>query len=69
VAARRPGRGQVPRELLELGNGLAQVIAEDALQDSPGFFVRELLGAQREGDVHLSESVERPPELFHRFEP
>jgi hypothetical protein len=51
--------------LLELGNGLAEVIAEDALQNSAGLLVRELLGAQRQGDVHLSEGVESPPEVFH----
>jgi hypothetical protein len=69
VAAWRPGRGQVTGEVLELGDGFAQMIAEDALQDSAGLLVRELLGAQREGDIHLAEGVERPPEVFHRIEP
>jgi hypothetical protein len=55
-------------ELLELADGFAEVIAEDAFQDSAGLLVRELLGAQREGDIHLSEGIERPPEIFHRSE-
>jgi len=55
-------------ELLELADGFAEVIAEDAFQDSAGLLVRELFGAQREGDVHLPEGVESPPEVFHRSE-
>jgi hypothetical protein len=68
MAAWPQGRGHGPGELLELGDGLAEVIAEDALQNSTGLLVRELLGAQREGDVHLSEGVESPPEVFHSIE-
>ena len=55
-------------ELLELADGFAEVIAEDAFQDSAGLLVRELFGAQREGDIHLSEGIESPPEVFHRSE-
>jgi hypothetical protein len=57
----------VSGELLELVDGCAKVIAEDAFQNSAGLLVRELLGAQREGDIHLSEGIESPPEVFHRF--
>ena len=55
-------------ELLELVDGFAEVIAEDAFQDSAGLLVRELLGAQREGDINFSEGIEGPPEVFHRIE-
>ena len=68
TAAWRLGRSQMSGELLELVDGFAEVIAEDALQNSAGLLVRELLGAQREGDIHLSEGIESPPEVFHRIE-
>lgn len=67
-AAWRPGCGQMPGELLELVDGFAEVVAENAFQNSAGLLVRELFGAQREGDIYLPEGIEGPPEVFHRFE-
>ena len=68
MTAWRPGRGQLQGELPELGNGFGQVIAEDAFEHSAGLLVRELPGTQREGEVHLSEGIECPPEVFYGIE-